>query len=297
MLTLLVLLAVGLPAIYFAARRFERAVVFHPERAPRGGTWAAPEGGEDVWLKTADGVRLHGWFFRARRQPASATVIYFHGNGGNISYLDWLAADLARRGFDVLLFDYRGYGQSEGSVSDEKGIYADSDAAYEYVVSTRGADPRRLVLYGQSLGTTAAADVASRRPCAALVLESGLSSAGDMAALILPSVPRFLHRLARNRFDSARKLERVSCPVLVAHGARDEVIPVEQGRALYDAAREPKELIVLPGAGHNDMIAAGGAAYLDRVADFVRRVTREGAGGAGANLAPASGATAATPAP
>ena len=120
--------------------------------------WSLGERTEDVWFRAADGTRLHGWFVRAA--APTATVIYFHGNGGNLSSVGWVARHLSARGFDVMLFDYRGYGRSEGAAADERGIFADADAAYDYVVRERGVRPERLVLYGQSLGTAAAADVA-----------------------------------------------------------------------------------------------------------------------------------------
>lgn len=255
--------------VFFSIRRFETNVIFHPEKWRPGEVWRLPQGGEDVWLKTSDGLRLHGWFIHARRQPASATVIFFHGNGGNINILGWLGEALASRGFDALLFDYRGYGRSEGAVSDEQGIYRDADAAYDYVLNERGVSASKLVLYGQSLGTTAVADVASRRPCGAIILESGLSSASDMAASMFPWVPRRLHSLGVNRFESARKLASVHCPVLVTHGDPDPTIPTTQGRKLFEAANEPKKLIIIPGAGHG-VSSTAGAGYLDAVADFIR---------------------------
>jgi uncharacterized protein len=262
---------VGLPVGLLLLRRFETAVTFHPDRAPAGGVWRAPAGAEDVWFETEDGVRLHGWFFRAAGESAPrATFIYFHGNGGNISYAGWVGAELSRRGFDALLFDYRGYGRSGGSVGGERGLYADAAAAYNFVVRERGVEARRVALYGQSLGSAAAADVAAREACGALVLESGLSSASDMAATILPWLPRSLHRFAKYRLDTVGKLPRVRCPVFVAHGDRDEVIPVEQGRKLFAAAPEPKLLRVVEGAGHNDLSAVGGDDYIDALADFVR---------------------------
>ncbi|HEX5709047.1 MAG TPA: alpha/beta hydrolase [Pyrinomonadaceae bacterium] len=271
MLIAALILVAALPLLYLAARRFERMVVFRPLAYYEGPEWSLPERGEDVWFETSDGVRLHGWFVSAyAREPAEATVVYFHGNGGNLSYLGWLASHLSRRGFDVLLFDYRGYGRSSGAVTDEAALYADADAAYDFVTRSRGARPETVVLYGQSLGTAAATDVASRRTCGALVLESGLSSASDMAARILPFAPRWTHRLGRNRLDSARKLATVNCPVLIAHGERDETIPVEQGRALYAAAREPKRLRIVAGAGHNDLVATAGGEYLDELASFIR---------------------------
>jgi hypothetical protein len=273
-ISILVLFLIVLPVGFFMLRRFESSVVFHPERAPLGGVWRAPAGAEEVWFRTADGLRLYGWFFRAGARPPAATVVYAHGNGGNVSYCDWVGPALARRGFDVLLFDYRGYGRSEGETAGERGLYADADAAYDFVTRERGASPRQVVLYGQSLGTAAAADVASRRECGALVLESGLSSAADMAGVIFPRLPRFVRGLTKNKLDTAGKLPRVGCPVLVAHGDRDEVIPLAQGRRLFDAAPGRKSLRVVEGAGHNDLSNVGGERYIDSLAEFVRDSVR-----------------------
>jgi fermentation-respiration switch protein FrsA (DUF1100 family) len=221
-----------------------------------------------VWFASADGKRLHGWLFRSRTQPAPFTVIYCHGNSGNVTHVAWIAEYLASRGLDVLAFDYRGYGRSEGETPDEWGLYADADAAYDYLTRERGVPPERVALYGLSLGTTAVIDVASRRACASLVVESGLSSASDMAGVALPWLPGWLHWMGKNRFESARKIASVRCPVLVAHGALDEVIPVEQGRALYTAAREPKQLKIIA-RGDHFLPNSGGDSYLDSVADFI----------------------------
>lgn len=278
LLTISLVIIAGMILFYFAARRFERAVVFQPERYTEGAPWKLPRGGEDVWFKGAGGERLHGWYVpgQATEAGSAATVIYFHGNGGNISFIGWLGEALSARGFNVLLFDYRGYGRSEGSVRDERAIYEDAEAAYDYIVRERNVPPEQVVLYGQSLGTTAAVDLAARRPCGAVILESGLSSASDMASLILPWVPVWAHRYGQNHFESAKKLEGVSAPVLVAHGGRDATIPVEQGQKLYNAAREPKRLVIVPEAGHNDLIARGGTQYLDALASFIRSHVKVG---------------------
>lgn len=273
LLTTLLFIIIGGTLGYYGVRRFELAVTYHPEPYAPGESWRLPAGGEDVWFTTADGIRLHGWFVRSRTQPAHATILYAHGNGGNLSYVGWLAERLAARRFDVLLFDYRGYGRSEGELSEERGIYADADAAYEYLVRERGVRPEHLVLYGQSLGTTVVTDVASRKPCGALILESGLSSASAMAAVVLPWLPRWMHSLGMNRFDSAGKLANVHCPVLITHGDNDSTIPVEQAHALYAAARDPKRLVIIPDAGHN-VAGFGGDAYLGMIANFIRDATR-----------------------
>lgn len=255
---------------FFGLRKFESAVTFHPVRYSSDSLWTLPEGAEDVWLTTRDNIRLNGWFIRSQTQPSIATIIYFHGNGGNISHVGWVGRNLAARGLDVLLFDYRGYGRSGGDVNSERELNLDGDAAYDYIVNIRGVRPEKVVLYGQSLGTTVAVHVASRKPCGAIILESGLSSAADMAAQVLPWIIRPLSVLGKNRFESAQRLAQVKSPVLIAHGDPDPVIPVEQGRKLYAAANEPKKLLIYPGAGHN-VHGVIGEKYLDEVSDFIHK--------------------------
>ena len=148
--------------------------LFYPTRSDaRAAGWATPSGAQDVWLTTKDKIRLHGWFFESKERPPIATVIFFHGNGGNISNVVWVGERLASRGLNVLLLEYRGYGRSEGAVNDEEGLYIDADAGYEYVSTIRGARPEAVVLYGQSLGTAVEGDLGSRKKCGAMILESG----------------------------------------------------------------------------------------------------------------------------
>jgi pimeloyl-ACP methyl ester carboxylesterase len=265
----LVAVTLVLATAFICLRWSEQEITFHPVRFSASDEWVKPPTATDVWFRTSDNESLNGWFFSSVTQPAQATIIYFHGNGGNIRNLGWVGERLAARGFDVLLFDYRGFGKSSGKSYSEQGIYRDADAAYDYIVNTRGVAPERLVLYGQSLGTTAVADVASRRPCGAIILESGLSSARDMTAKLLPSSLAWVHYFTLNRFDSARKLASVHAAVLVTHGDPDPVIPTNQGRALYAAANEPKQLLIFSGSGHN-VFGSGGNAYLDVISEFVR---------------------------
>jgi len=244
-------------------------VTYHPRAYSPGPHWVPPANGENVWFHLANGERVHGWFIRARQGPSVATVLYCHGNGGDLTDVGWLAEELSNRKMDVLIFDYRGYGRSDGRLTDEWGLYADAEAAYEYLTRERGVKIERLVLHGQSLGTTAAIDVASRRPCAALIVESGLSSASDMGAVAFPWLPRWLHFLSMNRFESVRKIAAVNCPIFITHGTKDDVIPVEQGRKLYESAREPKRLMIVDGGDHN-LCGTTGSRYFDSIAEFVR---------------------------
>jgi fermentation-respiration switch protein FrsA (DUF1100 family) len=252
---------------FFGLRWFERAVTFHPVRYHSEAPWPLPKGAQDVWFTTADGVRLHGWFFQDRSRTPVATVIFFHGNGGNISDVDWVGEELTSSGVDVLLFDYRGYGRSDGEVDDEHALYADADAAYQFLKAS-GVEAESIVLYGQSLGTAAAVDLASRERVAAVILESGLSSASEMAREVLPWLPRQLHFITRNRFESARKLSQVKYPVLITHGEPDHTISSNHARALFAAANEPKKLMIFPGAGHN-VFGSLGKEYLKVVSAFI----------------------------
>jgi len=252
---------------FLMIRWLESAITFHPAKSAAGDSPTLPASAQDVWFTTTDGVRLHGWKFTPSTKPTASTVIYFHGNGGNITNVGWVGKLLASRGLGVLIFDYRGYGFSEGLLRNEDELYRDADAAYDFVT---GNGASNIVLYGQSLGTAAVADLASRRPCSAIILESGLSSASDMAATVLPWFPRSLHFVLRNRFDSVHKLSKVQCPVLITHGDPDPIIPTEQGRLLFASANEPKKLLIFPGAGHN-VFGSAGKSYLDTIASFAIR--------------------------
>ena len=244
-------------------------MTFRPDRMTEKERTLVPEGAERVWFNSADGTCLHGWFFESQTGPETATLIFFHGNGGNIGNVAWLGQRFAKRGFDVLLFDYRGYGASDGVAANESDLYADGDAAVAFVRNQKGARPERIVLYGQSLGTTIVADVASRGNYGAVVLESGLSSASSVASSALPWLPRWLHFLGKNRFESARKLANVRSPILITHGDPDLTIPTAESRTLFASANEPKKLLIFRGAGHN-VFGTLGEQYLIQVEEFIR---------------------------
>jgi uncharacterized protein len=272
---MMIYLPVVVVILFFVMRRLEFMATYNPEPYVPGPNWALPPNGEEVWVKVANGDRVHGWFLRARERPAVATVLHCHGNGGNLSSVVGVAQELTARGFDTMIFDYRGYGRSEGRLTDEWGLYADAEAFYNHLVHDRGVRAEKIALYGQSLGTTAAIDLASRLPCGALIVESGLSSASDMGVVSFPWLPRQLHFLAKNRFESARKISSVKCPALIAHATNDPVIPVEQGRKLYESARDPKRLVIVEG-GEHVLFGSAGEKFVVGLVDFIRAsVARE----------------------
>ncbi|HSG94905.1 MAG TPA: alpha/beta hydrolase, partial [Afifellaceae bacterium] len=192
-------------------------------------------------------------------------VLFFHGNAGNISHrLDSLRIFNALN-LDTLIFDYRGYGRSDGKVS-ERGTYRDGEAAWRYLTVERGIAAEDIVLFGRSLGAAIATYVASRHTPGALIVESGFVSVPDMAANLYPWLPA--RRLARIKFPAGDYLRAVSCPVLIVHSRDDEIIPFEQGRKLFERALEPKHFLELRG-GHNDGFLVSGRRYLDGLDNFL----------------------------
>jgi fermentation-respiration switch protein FrsA (DUF1100 family) len=225
---------------------------------------------EDVQIDTADGERLHGWLVPAAE--ARGALLFFHGNAGNISHRLESIMIFNRLGLDVLIVDYRGYGQSTGKPSEE-GTYRDAVAAWDYLVRARGVDPGRIVIFGRSLGGAVGAWLAARLPDdgrpAAVIIESSFTSGADMARRLYPVYPARL--LTRLKYPVADYVGRIGCPVLVVHSRDDEIIPFTMGQALYEAAREPKAFIELRG-DHNagfwisrEDYAAGLAEFLDEV--------------------------------
>lgn len=259
----------GCAAFVYGLRTLESMMTFHPERMSANELKTTPEGAESVWFNSADGTRLNGFFFESQQKPETATIVFFHGNGGNISNVSWLGQHFAKHGFNVLLFDYRGYGASDGVAANESGLYADGDAAVAFLVNEKTVRREQVVLYGHSLGTAVVADVASRGLFGAVVLESGFSSASSVAANALPWLPRWLHFLGKNRFDSARKLRSVRSPILIAHGDPDQTISTSEAQLLFASANEPRQLLLVPGAGHIPF-GSGGDKYLNQVEQFIR---------------------------
>ena len=231
---------------------FEESLVYFPSRE-MGVTptcFGLPH--EEVTLSASDGTRIHGWFLPARPPESSSRAILFcHGNAGNISGRLDRALFLQRLSdLDIFLFDYRGFGKSEGSPS-ETGTYLDAAAAHRYLVERRGIPNEAVILLGESLGAAVAIELAVRGAGGALVLEAPFTSIADMARVAYPFLAPFTPFL-RTRYDNLKKIPEVALPLLLFHGRRDPVVPFAQGEALFRAAREPKTFVALERAGHAD---------------------------------------------
>lgn len=262
---------------------FEAKFIYFPEKYP-GGIWEvqgtkAEEAHivpaiEDANFVSQDGVNLHGWYCTPGRgrddtfssQRAEMVLLFFHGNGGNITHRYDMIRWLMALPVNVFIIDYRGYGKSRGSPS-EKGLYRDAQAAWNYLVSERRIPAKRVILFGESLGGAVAIDLATRVRPRGLIVQSSFTSIPDMAKVIFPFLPRFL---VRTKMNSIGKISKVDGPKLFIHSPPDEVVPYKFGRRLFEAATEPKQFYEVPGASHNETYLVGGQAYLEVLRRFVR---------------------------
>ncbi len=255
----LIALLAGASALLFLA---QDRLIYFPQRALHARPPDYGLAAEDLSVETPDGARLFGLWIRG---SGGTVLIFFHGNAGNVSHrLERARTLVAALGVDVVLVDYRGYGQS-GGVPSEDGLYADGEAIYRTVVA-RGIPPERIVLFGESLGCAVAIETALANRCRAVVLEAPFLSAPEMARAVYPFVPSFL---VRARFDNETTVRRLVAPKLFVQAERDEVVPPDQTRRLFAAASPPKEYLVIPGARHNDMSETGGWTYLNSLRRFL----------------------------
>ncbi len=220
---------------------------------------------EPVALHTADGETLAGWYIPA--PGARGTLLYLHGNGGNIGHrLDPIAV-FHRLGLNILIIDYRGYGASSGKPSEE-GTYQDALAAWNYLTQQKHLLPERIVLFGESLGGAIAARLATRHRPAGLILYASFTSVRELAQALYPMFPA--SQLARYRYDTRAALGVVNCPLLILHSREDEIIPFSHAQALLEAAHPPKHLAELRG-GHNEALLVSREVYAREVERFLQQ--------------------------
>ena len=289
MLALRVIVGLGLAYIVLLllAWLFQERLAFPAPRArlpdPKR---VGVENGEKVELVSNDGTKLVGWYLKPEEvgggrgrlgevdgtstnlhqppQPASG-LLWFYGNGENVAAIWPIVREFQPPGTAVLVLDYPGYGDSGGRAT-EAALYAAADAAYGALASRAEVDPRRIYVYGRSLGSAVASYTAAHHPVAGLILESPLTNAGEMARYHYRLLPRFLLRLS---LDNLANVRLVHCPILLFHGDADRLVPTAMGKAVAAAAAGPVEVVLIHGAGHNDTYDLGGRAYRDKLWEFV----------------------------
>jgi uncharacterized protein len=264
------LVAVILGSVMFLG--LEKYLIFVPERAIEMTPQSEGLAYEDIRFPAKDGVELHGWLVPAT--DARFTLVWFHGNAGNIGHrvdnIKYLHRSLGRPLLpNIFIFDYRGYGRSAGSLSDlsEEATYRDAEGALAYLRGRQDLAQTRLVYFGRSLGSAIAVEMARQHAPAGLILETPFTSIQDMARVALPFLP--VGAWLRTRYNSLGKIPEIRVPLLVLHGNRDEVVPYEQGRRLFEAANEPKTFFTIHGARHNDTYIVGDRPYFDAWARFL----------------------------
>lgn len=253
----------GIAAIFGAVRIVENRLVYAPPRYPLGFSEAFAGKAEEIWLQTSDRIRINACYYF--HPDSHRVLLWFHGNAENIGYCLDQQRQVAEAGINVLTVEYRGYGKSAGK-PDEAGVYRDADAGYDYLLNHRQFRAADIFVYGHSLGGAVAVDLASRRPCAGVIVQSSFTSAPAMARRMFP-IP-LIGTMMKSRFDSREKIRGVRAPVLIVHGTKDRVVPFEMGQELFQAAPEPKSFYAVEGAGHNNVLATGGEAYMARLKAF-----------------------------
>ncbi|MEI7997883.1 MAG: alpha/beta hydrolase [Candidatus Omnitrophota bacterium] len=223
----------------------ERTAVFFPGKYIDSTPSHAGLSFEDLYLTTVDHIKINAWFVKASSD--ASTIIFAHGNAGTMSDRVMRIKFLHDLGFNVLIFDYRGYGRSQGEPT-EKGIYLDAQAAYDYLQTRMDINHERIIAYGASLGGVVMIDLATQKRFAALVVESSFTSAADMALRYYPLLPSFMLSI---KLDSLSKINKITIPKLFLHSAEDQTVPFSMGQKLYTKAANPKSFLLIHG-GHND---------------------------------------------
>lgn len=262
---LLVFILAIVGCLYFFYPQVENFFIFHPERhlAMVPSQWGLDY--EEVNFETPDKTRLHGWFFPLKGDPP--TILFCHGNAGNISHRLENVKLLLDQRLQVFIFDYRGYGKSTGRPS-ESGLYRDGLAAYDFLANQKGVQPHKIVLFGRSLGAAVAIEIALQRQVRSLIIESPFTSTKEMARTVLLFWP--ISFFSPPHYNNSVKIGRISVPKLIIHGENDKIVPFSMGKKLYDLAQPPKYFFPIKGAGHNDTYVVGGKTYFDALTAFIR---------------------------
>jgi hypothetical protein len=260
------ILVLFLCIILIYLRYIERHTLFHPSKEIEFKPSEIGLDFENIFFKTPDNLKLNGWLIPAK--AALYTVLFCHGNAGNVSHRLQKINFFNQLGCNVFIFDYRGYGKSQGRPSED-GFYLDAKSAYDYLLS-RSINPSGIIGYGESLGGAVIIDLASKNNLRALIVESSFSSGKDMARCVYPFIP---YRVFSSRFDSLRKIKSITLPKLIIHSLNDEIVPYQLARRLFDSAPMPKEFLKVSGP-HNSCFYDSEKLLKERMADFLNRLSK-----------------------
>jgi fermentation-respiration switch protein FrsA (DUF1100 family) len=252
--------------VFFYLRYIERRTIFYPDKKIEFLPRDVGLNSEEVFFNTSDGIQISAWF--VPHPQARHTILFAHGNAGNISHRIEKLKFFYDLGCNILIFDYRGYGKSQGRPS-EKGIYLDAKAAYDYLLS-RHISADAIIGYGESIGGAVVIDLAYKNKLGGLIVDGCFSCAKDMAKFIYPFIPYWVFS---SRFNSEAKISSIKIPKLIIHSVNDEIVPYKLGHKLYGSALEPKEFLQIRG-GHNSCFYESEEILREKVGDFLKRIPR-----------------------
>ena len=265
MVRIIILIVICAAIIYAYIKYIERKSIFFPTDIISATPELVGLPFQDVYLDTQDGITIHGWFLP--RKDARYTILFLHGNGGNVGHRLEKLLLLYGAGVNIFIIDYRGFGRSKGRPS-EGGVYLDAQASYDYLLKNKGMSPEKIILYGESLGGAVAIDLAKRREVGVLIVEGSFSRAQDMAKVFYPFLPAFLFA---HTFDSLAKIDAIRAPTLFIHSIDDEIVPLRLAQKLYNAAPVPKEFIQIRGS-HNTAFLDSKEKYLTSLSSYLERL-------------------------
>jgi len=253
--------------LFFFVRFLEQISLYHPYKSIEATPQDIALDYEDVNIATADGVKLNGWFIPS--DMPRATILFSHGNGGNISHRLEKIKILNKLDLNILIYDYRGYGLSAGKPSEE-GLYLDADAMYRYLINKKKISPETIIAYGESLGGAVAINLASKQVMGGLIIEDSFTSVSEVAKKIFPFIPAAVYK---SKYDSLTIIKNIDVPKLMFHSIEDEIIPFELGKKLFDASAEPKKFVELRG-GHNDAFMVSQELFIEEIGLFIDKLLK-----------------------
>lgn len=244
---IVIFLVVGYLFIVMAAFLAQEKLIFHPQQLPQDYQFDLGKGDEEIFLTTPDGEKINALFYHGK---SNNVILYFHGNAGSLAGWQQIADDFTTLGYNFFILDYRGYGKSSGEIT-EQGLYLDAEAAFQYLIKEKDFSPDQIIIYGRSIGSGIATELARRYTAKGLILESPFTSLKELANQKMPFL--FPSLFLQFHFENIKKLSEINCPMVFIHGDRDGLIPPSHSKKLHEARSGKKKLIIIAQGSHNDL--------------------------------------------